>query len=94
MQAAGQIGKVSNTVISSVVAIVAATGVAYEKMTVKDLKENGFPKESYKDLDKINDCYAEYQHCCEMIEKHQLDAQEDCDAQLKTCTQAIQDGWD
>ena len=60
MQAAGQIGKVSNIVIPSIVAIVGATGVAFQKITEEDLKENDFPKEAYKDLDKINNCYAEY----------------------------------
>ena len=101
MQAAAQIGKVSNIVIPSVVTIAAATGVALEILTKKDLKENDFPKEAYKDIDKINDCYTEYQHCWENIEKmtfinknDQQEAQEECDAQLKTCTQAIQDGWD
>ena len=36
MQAAGQIGKVSNIVIPSIVAIVAATGVTLQKMTGQD----------------------------------------------------------
>ena len=58
MQAAAHIGKVSNILIPSVVAIVATTEVAFKKFTEEDLKD--CPKEASKDLDKINDCYEEF----------------------------------
>ena len=41
MQAAGQIGKVSNIVIPSVVAIVAATGVTLQKLTGQEEEVKG-----------------------------------------------------